>query len=214
MNNGCVIHICSAQNSLAFHVLHTCSKPSPQHAPVLCQSLVRIHDVALLRNVQAVQELRGHVSLGVTNKDPCLRLTGLRITHLSNILVSYPTRLLDVGGTLRNILHAVAGQFNLILDTLRGFDMHAFSHGHPPHDLLTQEVPDLHLEVAILGLVEIHVDGEMGVHVAHLVLEAPRHSYNQVVDDGLHGAQRRNRFALAMVDLNGNLVFLEGLERD
>jgi hypothetical protein len=75
--------------------------------------------------------------------------------------------------------------------------------------------PNLHIVQARLGvLLDIDVDGEVGVDVAHLVLEALGHADNQVVDDGAHGAQRGNRLARAMVQLNVDDVLLGARKAD
>ena len=48
----------------------------------------------------------------------------------------------------------------------------------------------------------------MGVYVAHLVLEPLCHANNEVVDDGADGSQSSNILALAVVNLDGDLVLL------
>jgi hypothetical protein len=56
--------------------------------------------------------------------------------------------------------------------------------------------------IGLLVLFHVDVDGEMGVHVAHLVLVAFRDADDQVVDDGLNGAERGDVLAAAVVDLD------------
>ncbi len=71
------------------------------------------------------------------------------------------------------------------------------------------DVPDLHLVVARLAvLVHVDVDGEMGVDVAHLVLEALRHSDYQVVDERADCAERGDVLARAVVQLDVDDVLL------
>ena len=62
-------------------------------------------------------------------------------------------------------------------------------HGDTAHDLLANEVSDLDLEqTSLLVLLDVDVDGEMGVDVAHLVLVALGDTNDQVVDDGSDGS--------------------------
>jgi hypothetical protein len=61
-------------------------------------------------------------------------------TYLSNILVSHPTDLLDVGRALRDILEIVAHEQQLVLDVLRGLDIDSVVHDNTANDLLAQEV--------------------------------------------------------------------------
>lgn len=52
-------------------------------------------------------------------------------------------------------------------------------------NLLANEVTDLDLkQTSILVLLEVDVDREMGIDVAHLVLEALGDTDDQVVDEG------------------------------
>lgn len=45
-------------------------------------------------------------------------------------------------------------------------------------------IPDINIVQPSLGILfNVDVDGKMCVHVAHLVLEAPGNSNNEVVDD-------------------------------
>ena len=74
-------------------------------------------------------------------------------------------------------------------------------------------IPDLDLPVARLGvLVQVDVDGEMGIDVAHLVLEALGDTDDQVVDDGADGAEGGNVLADAVVDLDADDVLLDDRE--
>lgn len=65
-------------------------------------------------------------------------------------------------------------------------------------------VPDLHLENALGVLGQVDVDGEMGVDVAHLVLEALCDADDQVVDKGADGTEGGDVLANAVVDVDGD----------
>lgn len=55
-------------------------------------------------------------------------------------------------------------------------------HVNPSDDLLANEVSDLNLEaVGVLVLLDVDVDGKMGIDVSHLVLEALGDTDDQVV---------------------------------
>lgn len=93
------------------------------------------------------------------------------------------------------------------------------------YDLLAQEVPNFDLEgIGVLVLLDVDVDGEMGVDVAHLVLEALGDADDQVVlppvshcpwlchlffrcgyatyDESADSAESRDALAVAVVQLN------------
>lgn len=79
--------------------------------------------------------------------------------------------------------------------------------------LIHWHIPDLDLPVAGLGvLVQVDVDGEMGIDVAHLVLEALGDTNDEVVDDGADGTESGNVLADAVVDLDADNVLLGGRE--
>ncbi len=70
-------------------------------------------------------------------------------------------------------------------------------------------IPDLDLEVARLAvLLDVDVDGEMGIDVAHLVLEALCHADYQVVDERANCAEGSDVLARAVVDLDVDDVLL------
>ncbi len=76
-------------------------------------------------------------------------------------------------------------------------------------------IPDLHLpQPRVLALVDIDVDGEMGVDVAHLVLEALGHADDEVVDEGADGAESGDVLAYAMVQLDVDDVLFRLGEAD
>ena len=129
-------------------------------------------------------------------------------TYLSDILVSHSADLLDIGRTLRHVLEVVANQDELILLVLGDLDVDALLHDDAADNLLADEVADLDLVEAGLGvLVDVDV-GEMRVDVAHLVLEALRDTGNQVLDDRANRAEGGDVLAVAVVDLDGDLVLL------
>lgn len=75
--------------------------------------------------------------------------------------------------------------------------------------------PDLDLiVVGLLVLLHVDVDGEMGIHVSHLVLVALGHADNEVVDDGLDGPQSSDVLARAVVYLDLDDGFLGQREAD
>lgn len=68
---------------------------------------------------------------------------------------------------------------------------------------MVHNVPDLDLPNARLRvLVQVDVDGEMGVDIAHLVLVALGDADDQVVDDRPDGAEGGDILAAAVVDLD------------
>lgn len=69
-------------------------------------------------------------------------------------------------------------------------------------------IPDLDLVDTVGVLVQVDVDGEMGVDVSHLVLEALGNTDDQVVDEGADGSESGNGLADAMVDVDGDDVLL------
>lgn len=88
-------------------------------------------------------------------------------------------------------------------------------HDNPSDDLLADEVSDLDLEqTGLLVLVQVDVDGEMGVDVAHLVLESLGDTGDQVLDDGADGTEGGDIFTVAVVDLDGDGVLLGVAEVD
>jgi hypothetical protein len=70
-------------------------------------------------------------------------------------------------------------------------------------------VPDLNLpQTSLVVLVQVHVDGEMGVNVSHLVLEALCDTDNQVVDESSDCAEGSNILAGAVVKLDVDDILL------
>jgi len=76
-------------------------------------------------------------------------------------------------------------------------------------------VPDLnHPEASVVVLVKVDVDGEMGVDVAHLVLEALGDTNDHVVDERAHGAESGDVLAGTVVHLNLDDIGSRLLEGD
>lgn len=73
-------------------------------------------------------------------------------------------------------------------------------------------IPDLHLVLAILPLLDIDVDREVGVDVTHLVEEALGDANDHVVDDRADGPQGGDRLAPAMVQLDRDDALLRAAE--
>lgn len=125
------------------------------------------------------------------------------ITHLTDILVPHFAHLLDISRRLRHVLDRVTRQLQLILLVLARLNRHTRVHNDLANDLLANEVSDLDLEQASLGiLADVDVDGEMGVHVAHLVLEALGDADDHVVDQGADCAEGSDILAGAVVELD------------
>ena len=98
--------------------------------------------------------------------------------------------------------------------------MHTGQHLDVADQLLAQEVstpvsvrvlsfvssclPDLNGLAAVVTLLDVDVDGEMGIHISHLVLVALGDTRDQVVDDGLDGSQRSDILAASVVDFNAD----------
>jgi hypothetical protein len=70
-------------------------------------------------------------------------------------------------------------------------------------------IPDLNLpQTSLIVLVQVYIDGEMGIDVSHLILEALRDADNQVVDQGSDCAESSDVLAGAMVQLDVDDVLL------
>lgn len=133
-------------------------------------------------------------------------------THLPDILVPDSANLLNVCRALGDGLERVAGQDQLVLLRLGDLNVDARLHDHPPHNLLANKVANLDLvQTGLVVLVQVDVDGEMGVHIAHLVLEALGHANDQVVDQRPDRAESGDILAAAVVDLDlDNVLFRQG----
>ncbi len=80
---------------------------------------------------------------------------------------------------------------------------------HSSTQKLRVHIPDLDLpQTGLVVLVQVHIDGEMGVDVSHLILETLRDTDNQVVDQRSDCAESGDILASAMVELNINHVLL------
>lgn len=137
------------------------------------------------------------------------------VTHLTDILVANTADLLDVGGTLGDTLQGVTGELELILNVGRGEDLNTGLGSDAADVLLTEEVTDLNLSAVGLGvLLDVDVDGEMGVDVTHLVQEAAGDTDDQVVDDGADGTEGSDTLAGTVVQLDGDDLLLGAAEGD
>jgi len=138
-----------------------------------------------------------------------------RHAHLSDILVADSADLLDVGSALGDLLEVVTGELQLVLDVLGSLDLDTVGHNDTANELLAQEVSDLNLHAAsLVVLLEVDVDGEMGVDVAHLVLVALGDTNDHVVDDGADGAESGDVLAGTVVHLDVDDVLLGVREAD
>lgn len=69
--------------------------------------------------------------------------------------------------------------------------------------LLTFNVPNLDLKQPSLGtLLDVHIYGEMGVDVSHLILETPCNANDQVIDDGFDRPKGSDVLAGTMMQLD------------
>lgn len=116
---------------------------------------------------------------------------------------------------MRDLLEVVAGELELILGVLGSLNLDTVGHDDTADELLAQEVSDLNLHAAsLVVLLEVDVDGEMGVDVAHLVLVALGDTNDHVVDDGADGAESGDVLAGTVVHLNVDDVLLGVREAD
>lgn len=70
--------------------------------------------------------------------------------------------------------------------------------------MFESHIPDLDLVDTLGVLVQVDVDGEMGIDVSHLVLEALGDADNQVVHDGSDGTEGGDVLADTVVDVDGD----------
>jgi hypothetical protein len=136
-------------------------------------------------------------------------------SYLSDILVSHPADLLDIGSTLGNVLERVTREDELILLGGGSLNINTGVHNNTANKLLADEVSDLNLEQVGLGVLgDVDVDGEMGVDVSHLVLETLGDTDDQVVDEGSDSSEGSDILADTVVNLDGDLVLLGAGEVD
>lgn len=103
------------------------------------------------------------------------------------------------------------GEFTLVLLVLVRFSF--FPHSFFSHVRVCVHgflVPDLQTEFTLVILLNVDVDGEMGIDVSHLVLVALCDAGHEVLDDGLDGSEGSDILAGAVVDLDAHelLAFL------
>jgi hypothetical protein len=76
-------------------------------------------------------------------------------------------------------------------------------------------IPNLDLiKPSLLVLFDVDIDGEMCVDISHFVLVTLCDADDEVVDDGLDSAKGSDILAAAVVDLDGDDVFLGEGEAD
>lgn len=76
-------------------------------------------------------------------------------------------------------------------------------------------LPDLDLpKTSLVVLVQVDVDGEMGIDVSHLVLETLCHTDDQVVDQRSDGAESGDILASTVMQFDINDIFLGMREVD
>lgn len=73
--------------------------------------------------------------------------------------------------------------------------------------------PNLHLEHTGIVLLDIDIDGKVGVNITHLILETLGHTDDQVLDDCLDGSEGSNILARAVVQFDDEAV-LRGARED
>lgn len=129
------------------------------------------------------------------------------IQELTDILVSDSADLLDVSGVLRNSLQGVTGKDQLILLGGGGLNGDTVKDLHLSDSLLTQEVSDLDVLLAV-NLNNVDIDWEMRVDVSHLVLVTLGDTGDQVGNQGLDGSQSGDVLSVTVVD--GDLDSLVG----
>lgn len=72
-------------------------------------------------------------------------------------------------------------------------------------------VPDLNIvSVGVVVLLNVDVNGEMGIDVSHLVLVSSGHTSDEILDDRLDGSESCDILSWSVVDfdLNGILALL------
>lgn len=75
--------------------------------------------------------------------------------------------------------------------------------------------PNIHIKTVSLGvLLDIDVDREMSVDVAHFVLESPRHADDHVVDECLDSTECSDIFPRAVMEFDDDGVFAPSCETD
>ena len=116
------------------------------------------------------------------------------VQELADVLLADVADHVDQGRRPGDELDVVAGDDQLILHAGRPLDRHARQHAHRAHPLLAQEVADLDQLAALL---DVDVDGEVGVHQAHLVLKTLGDALDEVLDVGARRPDGGQLLALA-----------------
>ena len=74
---------------------------------------------------------------------------------------------------------------------------HTWQHVHNPYALLAQEVANLYQLAAIL---DVHIDGKVGVHKPHFVLEARLYALDQVLHTTVATTLAHSIYALMLAN--------------
>lgn len=130
------------------------------------------------------------------------------IQELTDILVSDSADLLDIGTVLRNSLQRVTRDDQLILLGLGRLNGNTVKDLHLSDSLLTQEVSDLNVLLAI-NLNNVDVDWEMRIHVSHLVLVTLGDTSDQVGNQRLDSSQSGNVLSVTVVDSDLDSVVID-----
>ena len=123
------------------------------------------------------------------------------IKELTQILIAHVGSLLNLSRGEGNKSNIVPRESNLILNISRPVIFHSILESNLAHPLLSQKVADLNF-VAIEG----NIDGKVGIHEAHLVLETTCDSNEHVVDMRAHGTDAGELLAVGEPQVNTDRV--------
>mmetsp|Transcript_54163 Transcript_54163/g.118116 ORF Transcript_54163/g.118116 Transcript_54163/m.118116 type:complete len:207 (-) Transcript_54163:28-648(-) len=148
---------------------------------------ILVHDdITLVRDVDAVQKL-------------------------ADILVLHVADVLDQGASPADRINVVTAEDDLVLHVCAPLHRHVGEGIDNAHDLLAEEVSDLH---ALILVGDSHVDGEVGVHETHLILEALGDADDRVGDVRVASADRGVGLARREPPLDDDLTLGVVGERD
>jgi len=91
------------------------------------------------------------------------------------------------------------------------------AHSRPSNgknSVILSPLPYLNLVLPLAVLVDADVDGEMGVDVAHLVLEAAGHADDHIADESADGTEGGDVLTRAMVELDDDRLLVGLFEAD
>jgi len=118
------------------------------------------------------------------------------IQELTDITVRDSARVVEERARARDVLDRVSSENELVLDIGGLLALHTLKHRDGANALLAEEVTDLHESSTLL---KVDVDGEMGVHKTHLVLETLGYTSDHILDVGAGGADARELLGLGEV---------------